>query len=46
MKGEYDRVSERDRLKLTRDLTTRWETRNDNFVYSSLWDFKEFFYMP
>jgi ribosomal protein S27E len=36
-------VSNRDRLKLTRDLTTRWVTGNDNFVYSSLWDFKSYF---
>jgi hypothetical protein len=42
-RGEYDRVSKRDRLKLTPDLTTRWATRNDNFVYSSLWDFKSSF---
>jgi hypothetical protein len=41
--GEYDRVSNRDRLKLTPDLTTRWATGNDNFVYSSLWDFKRSF---
>jgi hypothetical protein len=33
-------VSKRDRLQLTPDLTTRWATGNDNFVYSSLWDFK------
>jgi hypothetical protein len=42
-------VSNRDRLKLTPDLTTRdlWRSRrwarergNENFVYSSLWDFK------
>jgi hypothetical protein len=24
-------------------LTTRWATENDNFVYSSLWDFKSSF---
>jgi hypothetical protein len=39
-RGEYDRVSNRDRLKLTPDLTTRWATGNDNFIYSSLWDLK------
>jgi hypothetical protein len=43
MKGEYDRVSKRDRLGLTPDLTTRWTTGNDKFVYSSLWDFKSYF---
>jgi hypothetical protein len=43
VKGEYDQVSNRDRLKLTPDLTTRWATRNDNFVCSSLWDFKSSF---
>jgi hypothetical protein len=37
MKGEYDRVSRRDRLRITPNLTTRWATGNDNFVYSSLW---------
>jgi hypothetical protein len=36
-------VSKRDRLKLTPDLLTRWATGNDNFVYSSLWDFKSSF---
>jgi hypothetical protein len=36
-------VSKRDRLKLTPDLTTRWATGNDNFVCSSLWDFKSYF---
>jgi hypothetical protein len=36
-------VSNRDRLKLTPDLTTRWATGNDNFVYSSQWDFKSSF---
>jgi hypothetical protein len=35
-------VSKRDRLKLTPELTTRWATGNDNFVYSSLWDLNEF----
>jgi hypothetical protein len=40
MKGEYDRVSNRDRLKITPDLTTRWSTENENFVCSSLWDLK------
>jgi hypothetical protein len=40
VKGEYDGVSKRDRLKLTPDLTARWATGNDTFVYSSLWDFK------
>jgi hypothetical protein len=39
----YDRVSQRDRLGLTPDLTTRWATENNNFVYSSLWDFKSYF---
>jgi hypothetical protein len=39
-RGEYDRVSKLDRLKLTPDLTTRWTTGNDKFVYSSLWAFK------
>jgi hypothetical protein len=42
-RGEYDRVSNRDRLKLTPDLTTRWATGNYNFVYLSLWDFKSSF---
>jgi hypothetical protein len=42
-RGEYDRVSNRDRLKLTPDFTTRWATGNDNFVYSSLWDFRSCF---
>jgi hypothetical protein len=49
-RGEYDRVSKRDRLGLTPDLTTRdlwrsrrWARRNDNFVYLSLWDFKSSF---
>jgi hypothetical protein len=36
-------VSNRNLLKLTPDLTTRWATGNDNFVYSSLWDFKSSF---
>jgi hypothetical protein len=40
VKGEYDRVRNRDRLKLTPDLITRWATGNDIFVYLSLWDFK------
>jgi hypothetical protein len=46
-RSEFDRVSERDQLGLTPNLTTRdllrskrWATGNDNFVYSSLWDFK------
>jgi hypothetical protein len=43
VKGEYDRVSKRDRLGLTPDFTTRWATGNDNYVYSSLWDFKSSF---
>jgi hypothetical protein len=43
MKGEYDRVSKRDRLRITPNLTTRWATGNDNFVCSSLWDFKSSF---
>jgi hypothetical protein len=50
MKGEYDRVSRRDRLGLTPDLTTRdlwrsrrWARERGNFVYSSLWDFKSSF---
>jgi hypothetical protein len=42
-RGDYDRVNNRDRLKLTLDLTTRWATENDNFVYSSLRDFKSSF---
>jgi hypothetical protein len=33
----------RDRLGLTPDLTTRWATGKDNFVYSSLWDCKSSF---
>jgi hypothetical protein len=41
--GEHDRVSNRDRLKLTPNLTTRWATGNDNFAYSSPWDFKSSF---
>jgi hypothetical protein len=48
--SECDRVSERHRLGLTPNLTTRdlwrsrrWATGNDNFVYSSLWDFKSSF---
>jgi hypothetical protein len=43
-------VSNRDRLGLTPDLTTRhlwrsrrWARGNENFVYSSLWDFKSSF---
>jgi hypothetical protein len=36
-------VSNLDRLKLSPDLTTRWATGNDNFVFSSLWDFKSSF---
>jgi hypothetical protein len=47
---EYDRVSMRDRLKLTPDLTTRdlwrgrrWAREGGNFVYSSPWDFKSSF---
>jgi hypothetical protein len=42
-RGEYDWVSNWDRLELTPDLSTRWATGNDNFVYSSLWDFKSSF---
>jgi hypothetical protein len=42
-RGAYDCVSKRDWLKLTPDLTTRWATGNDNFVYSCLWDFKSSF---
>jgi hypothetical protein len=42
-RGDYDRASNRDRLGLTPDLTTRWATGNDNFVYSSLWDLKSSF---
>jgi hypothetical protein len=42
-RGEYDRVSNRDWLKLTPDLTTRWVTGNYNFFYSFLWDFKSSF---
>jgi hypothetical protein len=43
-------VSERDRLRLTPDLTTRdlwrsrrWARERGNFVYSSLWDLKSSF---
>jgi hypothetical protein len=50
IKGEYDRVSKRDRLGLTPDLTTRdlwrsrrWARETGNFVYPSLWDFKSSF---
>jgi hypothetical protein len=50
MKGEYDRMSNRDRLGLTPDLTTRdlwrsmrWAREMGNFVCSSLWDFKSSF---
>jgi hypothetical protein len=50
MKGEYDRVSKRDRLWLTPDLTNRdlwrsmrWARERGNFVSSSLWDFKSSF---
>jgi hypothetical protein len=50
VKGEYDRVSRRDRLGLTPDLTTRdlwrsrrWARETGNFVYSSLWNFKSSF---
>jgi hypothetical protein len=50
MKGEYDRVSKRDRLGLTPNLTTRdlwrsrrWARERGNFVYPSLWDFKSSF---
>jgi hypothetical protein len=42
-RDEYDRVGNRVRLELTPDLTTRWATGNDNFVSSSLWDFKSSF---
>jgi hypothetical protein len=51
-RGEYDRVSKRDRLGLTPDLTSRdlwrsatWarEREKGNVVYSSLWDFKSSF---
>jgi hypothetical protein len=45
MTGEYDRVSNRDRLKLTPDSTTRWATGN-YFFCSSLWDFKSSFTCP
>jgi hypothetical protein len=41
-RGEYDLVSNRDLLKLTPDLTTRWATGNYNFVYSSLWGVKSY----
>jgi hypothetical protein len=48
--SECDRVSKRDRLGLTPNLTIRdlwrrrrWARGNDNFVYSSLWDFKSSF---
>jgi hypothetical protein len=50
VKGEYDRMSKLYRLRLTPDLTTRdlcrsrrWATGNDNFVYSSVWEFKSSF---
>jgi hypothetical protein len=50
IKGEYDRGSRRNRLGLTPDLTTRdlwgsrrWARERGNFVYSSLWDFKNSF---
>jgi hypothetical protein len=42
-RGEYDRVRKRDRLGLTPNCTPRWKTGNDNFVCSSLWDFKSYF---
>jgi hypothetical protein len=42
VESEYDRVSNRDRLKLTPDLTTGWAKGNDIVVYSSLWGFKSF----
>jgi hypothetical protein len=49
-RGDYDRVSKRDRLGLTPDLTTRelwrsrrWSRVRGNLVYSSLWDFKSSF---
>jgi hypothetical protein len=42
-RGVCDRLSKRDRLKITSDFTTKWATGNDNFVYSSLWDFKSTF---
>jgi hypothetical protein len=44
--SECDRVSERDRLGLTPNLTTRetsGKVGNENFVYSSLWDIKSSF---
>jgi hypothetical protein len=48
--GEYVRVSRRDRLGLTPDLTTRdlwrsrrWARERGNFLYLSLWDFKSSF---
>jgi hypothetical protein len=36
-------VRNRDRLGLTPELSTRWATGNDNFVYLSLGDFKSSF---
>jgi hypothetical protein len=44
-KSECDRVSERDRLGLTPDLTTKWARGSENFVYLSLWDFKSFLHV-
>jgi hypothetical protein len=46
-KNECDRVSERDRLGLTPNLTTSGEVGdgrggNENSLYSSLWDLKSF----
>jgi hypothetical protein len=45
--GEYDRMSKRDRLGLTPDLTTRWARKEMIticlFVPVGL---QEFFYMP
>jgi hypothetical protein len=55
MKGEYDRLSKRDRLGLTPDLTTRdiWGSRrwarergNEKFCLFIPVGLQELFYMP
>jgi hypothetical protein len=54
VKGEYDRVSKRDRLGLTPGLTTRDLWRSRRWVREGKWEFclfipvglQEFFYMP